>query len=193
VSRVILDEDKTRALFVLRRLSVHVSLGAFHCVIPEYRQYLVDEAMKAQTELVAVTWLLCDRSHGDVIAYMSLINDAIKLSATEKEIHHLDYPFKTIPAMKIAKLAVSTAFAEKYRGIGSRMIDLATGIAEDTNEKHSACRFLTVDADIEHDEGVTDFYVKNSFVPNAETNRKSSKTISMRKDIYRYVFVATPV
>ncbi|GHV76943.1 hypothetical protein AGMMS49942_17640 [Spirochaetia bacterium] len=38
---------------------------------------------------------------------MSLIADAIKLSVSEKELHNLNYPFKTIPAMKIAKLAVS--------------------------------------------------------------------------------------
>jgi hypothetical protein len=48
---------------------------------------------------------------------MSLINDAIKLNATEKELHHLDYPFRTIPAMKIAKLAVSRKHREQYQGI----------------------------------------------------------------------------
>ena len=43
---------------------------------------------------------------------MSIIADAIKLSATEKELHSLDYPFKTIPAIKIAKLAVSQSAQE---------------------------------------------------------------------------------
>jgi hypothetical protein len=64
------------------------------------------------------------------------------------------------------------------------MIYLATGIAEDTNEQHSACRFITVDADIEHDSNVTTFYTKNGFIPNSEMNNKRSKTISMRKDIW---------
>jgi hypothetical protein len=86
---------------------------------------------------------------------MSLIADAIKLSTAEKEIHNLNYPFKTIPAMKIAKLAVSSSYQEKYSGIGSYMIRLATGIAEDSNEKHFACRFITVDAD-----KVIEFYQK---------------------------------
>jgi hypothetical protein len=114
---------------------------------------------------------------------MSLINDAIKLNATEKELHHLDYPFRTIPAMKIAKLAVSRTYREQYKGIGTYMIYLAAGIAEDTNENHSACRFITVDADIEHDPNVTTFYIKNGFIPNGEMNNRRSKTISMRKDI----------
>jgi hypothetical protein len=32
---------------------------------------------------------------------MSLIADAVKLSAAERELHRLNYPFKTIPAVKI--------------------------------------------------------------------------------------------
>ena len=47
-----------------------------------------------------------------------------------------------------------------------------------------AARFLTVDADIEHDKGVLVFYEKNGFIPNAEHYNKNRKTISMRKDIY---------
>jgi hypothetical protein len=115
---------------------------------------------------------------------MSIINDAIKLSTTEKEIHHLDYPFKTIPAMKIAKLAVSKSSRERLRGIGSYMIYLAQFIAVASNEQHSACRFLTVDADIEHDKGVRVFYEKNGFLLNSELYNKNRKTISMRKDIF---------
>ena len=113
---------------------------------------------------------------------MSLINDAIKLSATEKELHHLDYPFRTIPAMKIAKLAVSKDWKEQYKGIGSYMIYLAAGITEIVNV-NSAVRFLTVDADIEHDGGVLAFYRKNDFMLNAELYNKNRKTISMRRDV----------
>ena len=116
---------------------------------------------------------------------MSLIMDAIKLSASEKELHGLNYPFRTVPAMKIAKLAVDGEFLEKYKGIGSFMIKAALGIASDCNEDYCSARFLTVDADIEHDSGVLAFYEKNGFIPNAELNNKNRKTISMRKDIYK--------
>jgi hypothetical protein len=115
---------------------------------------------------------------------MSLIADAIKLSATEKELHALSYPFKTIPAMKIAKLAVDRSFMEKYKGIGSFMITAAIRKAIGCNDDYFACRFLTVDADIEHDPNVTAFYTKNGFIQNIEMNNKHSKTISMRKDIW---------
>ena len=75
-------------------------------------------------------------------------------------------------------------FLEKFKGIGSFMINAAKGKAIDCNEDYCAARFLTVDADIEHDKGVLAFYEKNDFVPNAEFSNKNRKTISMRKDIW---------
>jgi hypothetical protein len=39
----------------------------------------------------------------------------------EKEVHALNYPFKTIPAMKMAKLAVSEFARKDYKGIGTDM------------------------------------------------------------------------
>jgi ribosomal protein S18 acetylase RimI-like enzyme len=110
--------------------------------------------------------------------------DAIKLSFTEKELHNLSYPFKTIPAMKIAKLAVDETFSMRYKGIGSFMITAAEAKAVSCNDDYCAARFLTVDADIEHDEGVLAFYQKNGFIQNSELFNKNRKTISMRKDIY---------
>lgn len=116
---------------------------------------------------------------------MSLIADAIKLSITEKEVHALNYPFRTIPAMKIAKLAVSNPVQGKYKGLGTYMVNKALALARLCNRQLFACRFLTVDADVEHNETVIEFYTKNGFVPNSEMNNKRTKTISMRKDIYK--------
>ncbi|GHV77270.1 hypothetical protein AGMMS49942_20910 [Spirochaetia bacterium] len=67
---------------------------------------------------------------------MSLIADAIKLSVSEKELHNLNYPFKTIPAMKIAKLAVSQSAQKIYKGIGSFMIDSSMVLAQYCNLKN---------------------------------------------------------
>jgi ribosomal protein S18 acetylase RimI-like enzyme len=172
-----------RRLFILEQLNGKVRLDSFSCSIEEYNEYLVNEAVRSQNDQMALTWLFRERSTGSVAAYMSLIADAIKLSATEKEIHSLDYPFKTVPAMKIAKLAVSTSFQKKYFGIGSLMINMAIQLAEACNEQYFACRFITVDADIEHNKNVIEFYLKNGFIPNGETNTKRQRTVSMRRDI----------
>ena len=172
-----------KRLFSLEQLRGRIHLNSFHCQIEEYNEYLFNEAAKSQNDQMALTWLLRERISGAIAAYMSLIADAIKLTATEKELHNLAYPFKTVPAMKIAKLAVSTPFQEKYHGVGTLMVEMATEIAVACNEQHFACRFITVDADIEHNESVINFYLKNGFVPNEETTNKRRKTISMRKDI----------
>ncbi|MHC6203504.1 hypothetical protein ACYULU_09955 [Breznakiellaceae bacterium SP9] len=115
---------------------------------------------------------------------MPLIADAVKLSTTEKELHKLDYPFKTIPALKIGKLAVAEASRQKYWGIGTLMLYHAERFARNFINPYCAARFLTVDADVEHDEGVLSFYQKSDFVPNAEKAGKHRKTVSMRLDLY---------
>jgi ribosomal protein S18 acetylase RimI-like enzyme len=180
-SRKSITHDKK--LFLLEQLAGKVRLDSFSCPIAEYNEYLLNEALRSQNDRMALTWLFRERSTGVIAAYMSLIADAIKLSVTEKELHNLNYPFKTVPAMKIAKLAISASFQEKYRGIGSLMIEMAAHIAEACNEHYFACRFITVDADIEHNESVMEFYRKNGFVLNDEMNNKRRKVVSMRKDI----------
>jgi hypothetical protein len=183
-SRIKIDSKNVLDHFYLEKLVPDRSLVSFECSIAEYNDYLFLDAVRSLKDYISKTWLLCEQKSGAIAAYMSLIMDAIKLSFTEKELHNLDYPFKTIPAMKIAKLAVNSCFLEKYKGIGSFMINIAMGKDIDCNEDYCAARFLTVDADIEHDEGVLAFYEKNGFIPNAEFKNKNRKTISMRKDIW---------
>ena len=157
----------------------------FDCGMPEYNEYLFRDALRSLDDHVAFTWLLTERATGKTAAYMALIMDAIKLSFTERERHHLNSPFRTVPAMKIAKLAVDSSFSKKYKGIGTFMIASAKRFAYACNAAYCAARFLTVDADIEHDKGVLVFYEKNGFTPNAELYNKNRKTISMRKDLYK--------
>ena len=171
--------------FYFKSFSSVSACGNFDCGITEYNEYLFQDASRSKDDHIALTWLLTEQATEKVAAYMSLIMDAIKLSFTEKELHNLNYPFKTIPAMKIAKLAVDSSFSERYRGIGSYMIYAAESRAIGCNDEYCAARFLTVDADIEHDTGVLAFYEKNGFIPNSELYNKNRKTISMRKDIYQ--------
>ena len=183
-SRIAINLRNGDTRFYLELLSKETSLDGFSCSIAEYNDYLLKDALRSQNDHIALTWLLRERTTNAITAYMSLIADAIKLSVTEKELHNLAYPFKTLPAVKIAKLAVSQPAQEKYKGIGSYMIENAAAFAQICNQQLFAARFLTVDADIEHDKGVFAFYEKNGFIPNGELSNKNRKTISMRKDIY---------
>ena len=183
-SRVLVNYRNGNILFFIEQLTENTLLDSFSCRIAEYNNYLLNDALRSQNDHVALTWLLRERTIGEIAAYMSLITDAIKLSASEKEIHNLKYPFKTIPAIKMAKLAVSGIVKEKYRGLGTYMVNKALHIARVCSRQLCAARFLTVDADIEHDKGVIAFYEKNGFIPNAELYNRNRKTISMRKDLY---------
>ena len=183
--RIKITSKNAEDYFHLEKLSPEKPPASFECLIAEYNDYLLLDATRSLKDHIAKTWLLREQKTGEIAAYMSLIMDAIKLSFTEKELHNLDYPFRTIPAMKIAKLAVDADFPKRYKGIGSFLINAAMGIATNCNDDYCAARFLTVDADIEHDTGVLAFYEKNGFIPNTELYNKNRKTISMRKDIYQ--------
>jgi len=184
MSRTVVNYQNGKNIFSIKQLSPDTLLDGFSCRIAEYNDYLFKDALRSQNDHVALTWLLRERITGEIAAYISLIADAIKLSASEKEMHNLDYPFKTLPAIKIAKLAVNQPLKEKYEGLGTYMINKALVFANICNRHLFAARFLTADADIEHDKGVLAFYEKNGFVPNAELHNKNRKTISMRKDLY---------
>jgi len=176
--------ENSKRLFDIEIFNGNVPISHFDCRINEYNDYLLKEAWRSQNDHIALTWLLREKSSQGIAAYMSLIADAIKLSVNEKQRHNLNYPFKTVPAMKIAKLAVSAAYQERYKGLGTFMISTAVTIARTCNETLFACRFITLDADVEHNETVLDFYQKNGFCINEELINKNRKTISMRKDIY---------
>ena len=153
------NANKYFSFHILSPLSV---CNDFDCGIAEYNDYLINDALRSMNDHIAFTLLLTARSTGKIAVYMSLIMDAIKLSFSEKELHNLKYPFRTIPAMKIAKLAVDHGFSEKYKGIGTFMITSAERFAWACNKTYCAARFLTVDADIEHDQGVLAFYEKTA-------------------------------
>jgi hypothetical protein len=145
-SRIFVTRDNGDDYFYLEQLKPKTQVAGFLCPIGEYNDYLNSDAFRSQSDHIALTWLLREHTSGEIAAYMSLIADAIKLSVSEKELHNLNYPFKTIPAMKIAKLAVAQSFQTKFKGIGSFMVRAANRIARACNDNYFAARFLTVDA-----------------------------------------------
>lgn len=175
--------DDILSQFRLERLSASSEIGSFYCCIEEYTQFLKEDSISYEDMHISNTWLLVEKSTKNVVAYMSIISDAIKLSGVEKTNCGIEsIPFCTIPATKLAKLAVDRNF--KKKGLGTLMINLAASLALSCNDYQSS-RFLTVDADIEHDPNLLVFYNKNHFVQNEKMNNRSSpKTISMRRDLY---------
>jgi len=161
------------------------SISRFSNEYDEYNIFLHEEARNYEKFNISRTHLLIDLSNDRIFAYMSLVADSIQLTKSEKELTELGLiPFSTFPAMKIGKLAVDCKAKEEFRGIGTLMIQLARGFTSNLNNNGIACRFLTIDADVENNPGVTEFYYKNGFVPNERMGNKNRVTVSMRKDIF---------
>ena len=129
-----------------------------------------------------------NKKTNELLAYMTLSADSIKLKAEEKEFHDIaKVPYAAMPALKVGKLAVNREVSKeaKRKGYGSFMLEMARAFAFDMNETGIACRFITVDADIEYNPDTPDFYIKNGFVENLSLRSRNPKhTISMRKDIF---------
>lgn len=164
-----------------------VSHYLFDSHVKEYNDFL-QIADKFYDLNISKTFLLIHRTTNELLAYMTLSADSIKLTSEEKELHEISkVPYASIPAMKVGKLAVNKEGSEevKRKGYGSFMLEMARAFAFDMNELGVACRFITVDADIEYDPNTPIFYEKNGFVENLSNKRRNAKhTISMRKDIF---------
>lgn len=158
----------------------------FDSGIDEYNSFF-DDAMFFEKLNISRTFVVKSNITGEIIGYFSLAADSIKLSQEEKFEGKLDgVPYKSIPAIKIGKLAINKKLSPciSRKGYGSFLIGIAEAIAANVNRNGVACRFLTVDADVEYNVETTVFYEKNGFCINqSNKSRGNSKTVSMRKDI----------
>ncbi len=124
----------------------------------EMDDFLKDEAYEEQDKNLNVTYLFVDEDNNQIAGYVSLCSDCIKLESEEKD--QLELSYTTIPAIKIARLAVNNQY--KGKGLGKTLIKFSAYIA---NKVQSICGlvFLTLDC-YEHR---LSFYEKNGFVKNS--------------------------
>lgn len=131
------------------------------------------EALIEQDLQTSKTHLLIDDSGADIIAYVSLCSDSIKLEFKEREEENI--PYSTAPAIKIARLAVSSKYMGK--GFGRELIEYAAYIATEISE-FCGVTFLTLDC-YEHRKAFYEhFGFKQNIVQPVKLNYDSP--ISMR-------------
>lgn len=171
-----------------------ISHYSFDSKIEEYNDFLKIAKVYGKIN-ISKTFLLIHKETNELLAYMTLSADSIKLTPQEKETHSISkIPFASIPALKVGKLAVNKCLSPKaqLKGYGSFMLELARAFAYNMNESGIACRFITVDADIQYNENTPSFYKKNGFTENLSNKSKNAKhTVSMRKDIFENDYVTT--
>jgi hypothetical protein len=173
--------------FVIEKLNAAHGIGDFNGDNDnEYTLFLKRDALKHQESHISNTFVLAETGNRAVAAYISLVADAVTLQDEERARLTLpDISFETLPAIKIAKLAVAQEMHRTYRHLGSLLIDFSRSIADQCNEQFIACRVLTVDADIEYDKNLPLFYEKNGFTAlHSKKYSKKTHTLPMWTDIY---------
>ena len=144
------------------KINSDYSFGDFDCGDKDLNEFLTADSIPHSNQLLATTYII--EKDNRIVLYYSLLND--KIIATEipdkklkKQIlGMIPYPkrnYKSFPAMKIGRLAISKDFqGNKY---GTQILDYLK-ILFITNNR-TGCRFITVDA---YKESIP-FYEKNGF------------------------------
>ena len=125
----------------------------FDCEDEDLNDFLFNEAISYQKELLATTFVM--ENDKQTLGYYSLLNDSLQLkeemfaskSQFRKFLRELmPYPkrhLKTIPALKIGRLAIDKTF--KGKGLGSVIMANIISRCIKMNQEQ-ACRLITVDA-----------------------------------------------
>ncbi len=141
--------------------------------------FLKNESLDEQSKGLNSTRLFIDTDTGKVIAYLSLCNDSIRLEIEERD--ELNLTYTTVPAIKIARLAVDSQY--QGQGIGKMLIKFAAYMGDKIRQM-SGLVFLTLDC-YEHRVA---FYESVGFVRNIiqPIELKYDSPISMRLAIDTY-------
>lgn len=154
----------------------------------EYTTFIMEDALELDQLCISKTFVIIHKKTKELVGYFTLSADTVKLTMDEKNDTDLEtVKFMSLPAIKVGKLAINKSLSDvaKRKGYGSFALDIANTHAFEVLQTGVACRFLTVDADIEYEPDTPLFYEKNGFEYNLSRKRRpSDKTISMRRDIF---------
>ena len=151
-----------------------------------YEQELVDflheDALDNQKKQISITYLWFLKSTKELVAYVTVLADAISLQGEMKEyFKQKGIPYKSLPAIKIGRLCVSDSYLG--RGIGTLMIEFVVILAQKIS-KEMGFRFITTDAkrNIDSTRNSIHFYKKFGF---EVLKQREKGTIPMYKDLIK--------
>lgn len=176
--------------FRISRLNTVFNLNDFNCTNCDLNDFLWNESLDYQKQLLAVTYLIEDKDTSKIVGFYSVLNDRIsrkecKTSSQQrkvlKDIPHKKRGYSHFPAVKLGRLGVDSN--HENSGLGSKILDFIK-INFITNNK-TGCRFITVDA--YNDPCVIAFYKKNGFVEfPVKEEEKQEDTLLLYFDLLPY-------
>jgi ribosomal protein S18 acetylase RimI-like enzyme len=175
----------TKASLDLRRLEIRQltaadldALRSFDCGDEDLNGFVRDDALRLATQRAVTTYIA--RYDGSVVGYVSLMVDAIVLETKERKrlaFRHDDHP--VVPALKVARLGVSSTFRSAHSGLGMALMRLAATAGFQISE-WAGCRLLTVDA---YPQAIA-FYERLGFLRNRSKEYRERTHPSMRLDLF---------
>ncbi len=115
-------------------------VSGFESTSPELDEFLKEDALKNQEELISKTYLCCH--FNQLVGYVAFTTDIIRKKDVREE-EQIEVPYKEYPAIKIARLAVDKKY--ERRGVGRFLLLAAVGKALKISDE-VGCRFITVDS-----------------------------------------------
>lgn len=106
----------------------------------EMENFLKTEALQEQNKHLNKTHLLVDIESKKIAGYISICNDNLRIEDSEK--NFFQFKYYTIPALKIARLAIDNHY--KNLGLGKYLISYAAYLGTLIRE-YSGLVFLTLD------------------------------------------------
>lgn len=156
-------------------LSENADLSGFDCGVDDLNDFIQNDALKNQNDLVSVTKLLY--LDAVLVGYFTITLGAIqkeRIALTDKVDR---YPYRVYPAIKLARLAVDKRYQK--HGFGSEL--LYRFMIEAMNiVKIGSGRFISVDARAD----AVGFYEKFGFVPALIKGNR--EIVPLYLDISRY-------
>lgn len=145
----------------------------------ELKDFLVEDAIDNQKLGLSRTYLFFHKN--ELAGYISILTDALRLEENLIKIFkEKNIQYKTLPALKIGRLAVDDNHQRK--GIGTFMLMFAYTIAKEISETKCGCRFLILDAKRNKDKSKDSMHFYKKFNFKILKERKKG-TIPMYFDI----------
>lgn len=147
----------------------------------ELKDFLVEDAINNQQISISDTYLWFYNPENRLVAYMSLLTDAIRVHGTQLGRSFVDkgIEYKTLPAIKIGRMCVDKNYIG--RGIGTHMIHFVMKLLLEVNER-VGCRFIVLDAKTQTN--AIRFYKKFGF---EVLKRREKGTMPMFLDMIKYI------
>ena len=157
----------------IERITSDHNISNFKSYEKELVDFLKEDAVDNQNKQISTTYLWFLKTTGELVGYISLLNDRINLEGDLKEtFRRKNITYHSLPALKIGRLCVDNSFLR--RNVGTLMISFAIKTAQNIFDQYSGCRFIVLDAKSSETFNSIHFYKKIGF--NVLKERKKGTT-----------------